>query len=85
MQSAHAPTTPKRIGMILIMPLPQILQITMIRIATTATIQLVEQLLIAVAERQRPMAMMIGPVTIGGKNFITRLTPNALISPARIR
>ena len=71
--------------MILIMPLPQILQITMIRIATTATIQFVEQLLIAVAERQRPMAMMIGPVTIGGKNFITRLTPNALISPARIR
>ena len=75
----------RRIGMILIMPLPQMLQITMIRIATIATSQFVEQLLIAVPERQRPIAMMIGPVTIGGKNFITRLTPKILIRPARMR
>ena len=71
--------------MIFTMPLPQMLQMTMMRIATIATIQLVEQLLIAVAERQRPIAMMIGPVTIGGKNFITRFTPNILMSPARMR
>ena len=41
--------------------------------------------MMAVAERHSPIAMMIGPVTIGGKNFITRFTPNILMSPARMR
>ena len=38
-----------------------------IRIATTATSQLARQLVMAEEDSVRPMAMMIGPVTIGGK------------------
>jgi len=72
-------------GMILIMPFPQILQAMTTTMASTAIHQLAAQLLIADWERFRPMAMIIGPVTIGGKNFITLEVPKALISAARIR
>ena len=43
--------------------------------ATTAISQLVEQLLMAEEERFRPMAMMMGPVTMGGKKRMTFLMP----------
>ena len=36
-------------------------------------------------DRFRPMAIIIGPVTIGGKNFITLLEPKTLISADRIK
>ena len=42
------------------------------------------QLLIAEEDRIRPMQMMMGPVTIGGKNFMTFFTPNALNSADRM-
>ena len=67
------------------MPLPQILQTMMMAIAERATHQEAWQLLIAEPERVRPIAMIIGPVTIGGKNLITFLTPNALIRAARMK
>ena len=72
--------TPRRIGMILTMPLPQMLQATMMAMATMATHQLLEQLLMAEEDRFRPMAMMMGPVTIGGKKRMTLLAPKALNS-----
>ena len=73
------------IGIILIIPLPQMLQAITTTIATIAIHQLVAQLLIADVERLRPIAIIIGPVTIGGKNLIILLVPNALIRPARTR
>ena len=72
-----------RMGMILIMPLPHMLQTTTTTMATTATSQLAPQLLMAEEERIRPMAMMMGPVTMGGKKRITFLTPTLLITAAR--
>ena len=48
----------------------------------TATSQFVAQLSIADFESERPIAIMIGPVTIGGKKRITLFTPKALMSPA---
>ena len=68
-----------------IMPLPQMLQTPMTARATRASVQLPLQEPTATGARPRPIAMMIGPVTIGGKQRITRLTPNALIAPARTR
>ena len=53
--------------------------------ATSATIQFVVQLLMADGARLRPMAMMIGPVTTGGKNFMTFLLPYTLQIKARTR
>ena len=53
--------------------------------ATRARIQFVEQLLIALGASPRPIAIMIGPVTTGGKNLITLLIPTSLISPASTR
>ena len=77
--------TPRRTGTILIMPFPKTLQTTTTRIARTATIQLSLQLSIAVLESVRPIAMMIGPVTTGGKNLMTLFCPNALIRAASTR
>ena len=70
--------TPSSIGMILTMPLPQILQMTTTAIATSAMNQLVSQLLMAEGARFSPIAMMIGPVTTGGKNLMTFLEPYPL-------
>ncbi len=77
--------TPSRIGMIFTMPLPQMLQMITTTMATRATGQFVSQLEIADWDRFRPMQMMMGPVTMGGKNFMTRFAPKARNSPARTR
>ena len=82
---ATEPRTPIRIGIIFAMPLPQMLHTTITTRATRAMGQLVAQLLMAEGARIRPMAMMMGPVTTGGKNFITFLLPQALQMAARIR
>ena len=52
--------------------------------AITAISQFVEQLSTADCESVRPIATMIGPVTIGGKYFMTSFAPKALNNPARI-
>ena len=71
--------------MILTIPLPQMLQTITTTMATRAISQLVSQFVIADWERFSPMAMMIGPVTTGGKNFITLFAPNTRNRPARTR
>ena len=53
--------------MILIMPLPQMLATTMIAMATSASHQQVWALVMAVPARFRPIMMIMGPVTMGGK------------------
>ena len=53
--------------MILIIPLPQMLQPTTMAMAMRAMAQLVRQLEMAVELRVRPIQMMMGPVTMGGK------------------
>ena len=53
--------------MIFTMPLPQMLQPTTMAMAIRAMAQLSRQLVMAVEERVRPMQMMTGPVTMGGK------------------
>ena len=72
-----------RMGTILSMPLPQMLQTMTTAMATSAIHQLAAQLLMAELESVMPMQMMIGPVTMGGKKRITRLAPKALNSTAR--
>ena len=78
----YAPIMPRRIGTILIMPLPKILNKITSPSATSASHQLLLQLLTADGARPRPIAIMIGPVTTGGNSFITLLTPTALIQAA---
>ena len=51
-------------------------------IASSAIHQLEEQLFTAEFARLRPMQMMTGPVTIGGKKRITRCAPKARNSAA---
>ena len=70
--------------MILIMPLPQMLATTMMAMATMASHQQVEALDTAEGARFRPMRMMMGPVTTGGRKRITFCTPTSLMMPARI-
>ena len=60
------------------MPLPQMLQTMTTTMAARAIHQLEEQLLMADGARIRPMAMMIGPVTTGGKKRMTFFEPKAL-------
>ena len=62
------------------MPLPQMLQTMTVPSATKASSQLAWQLLMAEGARIRPMAMMMGPVTTGGKNFMMRRMPKVEIS-----
>ena len=50
-------------------------------IATRASHQFVVQLFMAVDESVRPIAIMIGPVTMGGKKRITFFVPKALKRP----
>ena len=71
--------------MILIMPLPQMLATMMMAMATSASHQQVEALVTAVPDRFRPMRMMMGPVTMGGKNRMTFLAPTSLNSRASTR
>ena len=70
--------------MILIMPLPQVLQMMITRIGTMPSIQLVNRLSIAEPARLIPMRMISGPQTAGGNSFITLLVPRTLIRIARI-
>ena len=72
-------------GTIFTIPLPQMLQTITNAMATMAISQSEEQLSMADWERVRPMAMMIGPVTMGGKNRITFPVPKSLIRRARSR
>ena len=56
----------------------------MIAIATMAIHQLPVQLSMAEEDRVRPMAMMMGPVTMGGKKRMTFLAPKTLNRYARM-
>ncbi len=56
------------------------LHTTTITMASMAIHQLVTQLLMAEFARHRPMQMMTGPVTMGGKNRMTRAAPKDLNS-----
>ena len=76
---------PSIIGMILAIPLPQMLKTTITASATTAKNQFVVQFETADGASPRPIAMIIGPVTTGGKNLITFSMPTALITAARMK
>ena len=78
-------TTPIRIGIILNMPFPQILKIIITARAINAKIQFVEALAIALGARLKPIQIMIGPVTTGGKKRMTRFTPANLIISAKTK
>ena len=54
----------------------------MMATARRAIHQLLLQFWIALPLRHSPMAMMMGPVTMGGKNFITLVAPKILNRPA---
>ena len=56
-----------------------------VTIATAASIQFVEAFPIALDARLSPIIIIIGPVTIGGKNFNTFLIPSHLNKPASIK
>ena len=71
--------------MILKRPLPQMLKMMMTDSAISARNQLALALLMAEPARESPMQMMIGPVTTGGRNFMTRFTPTSLMTSARSR
>ena len=73
--SMYEPMTPRSMGIIFIIPRPQMLQTMMMSMAARAIHQLSMQLLMAEPERVRPIAMMTGPVTIGGKKRITLRVP----------
>ena len=79
----YEPATPSKMGMILIMPFPQMFAAMIIAIATTASHQQVEALDTAEGARFKPMRMMMGPVTTGGRNRITFFTPTSLMTAAR--
>ena len=60
------------------MPRPQMLLITIIMMATSATGQFVSQFATADEARISPMQMTMGPVTTGGKKRMIRWGPNTL-------
>ena len=78
-------TTPIRIGMILNIPFPQILNTIMVASAINARSQFVEALFMAEPERLKPIQIMIGPVTTGGRKRITFFTPARRMIRASIR
>ena len=78
--TTYDPTTPNRMGMILIMPLPQMFAMTMMAMATSAMGQFVDAFVMAELARMRPMEITMGPVTTGGKKRMTRVGPNTLNS-----
>ena len=81
----YAPIIPSKIGIILIIPLPKMLKIITRTSAITASHQFFVQLFTADGASPKPIAMIIGPVTTGGKSFIILLIPTALINAARMR
>ena len=68
-------------GMILIIPLPQMLQTMTVASATKASSQLDWQLEISTRGQDQADGDDDGPVTTGGKNFIILRMPNAVIRP----
>ena len=78
-------TIPMSIGKILTIPLPKILQMMTVARAMKAKSQFSEQLEMALGARVRPMEMMMGPVTTGGKKRIIFFTPKAAIRPESTR
>ena len=85
MAQTYEITTPIRIGMILNIPLPQTLKMMITARAISAKSQLVEAFEIAEGASERPMHMIIGPVTTGGRNLITFATPTILMIRASTR
>ena len=83
--TAYEMRTPISIGMILNIPLPQILKTMIVPSAINASSQLLDAFEIAEGARLRPMQMMIGPVTTGGRNLMTRFTPTSFTISASIR
>ena len=77
--------TPNKIGTILLMPLPQMLKTTTTTRAISAKSQFVLQLETALPARIKPIAIIIGPVTTGGKKRITFSTGKMAKSAARIK
>ena len=71
--------------MILIIPLPQMFAIIIIASATIAKSQFCDALVTALPASERPIKMIIGPVTTGGKNLITFFTPTIFTISARIK
>ena len=71
--------------MILNIPLPQILKMMITASATIAKNQLLDALETADGASVRPIQMIIGPVTTGGRKRITRYTPTVLIMAANTR
>ncbi len=67
------------------MPFPQMLKIMIVPRAITAKSQLLDALETAEGAKDNPMQMMIGPVTTGGRNLMTFLTPISLITSAKTR
>ena len=67
--------------MILSMPLPNRFTLMMIAMAIIARIQFADALLMPTGARIKPMRMMIGPVTTGGKSLMIFLGPK---TPKRI-
>ena len=66
------------------MPLPQMLATTMMPMDTSASHQQEEALDTAEGARFRPMRTMMGPVTTGGRKYITRCTPTVFTMAARM-
>ena len=71
--------------MILNIPFPQILKMIMTASAISAKSQFLDALFTAEPARLKPMQIMIGPVTTGGRKRMTFLTPASLMISARIR
>ena len=67
------------------MPLPQMLKTTMVQSAISASSQFFSAEEMAVPASARPMQMIMGPVTTGGRKRITRFTPINLIIAASTR
>ena len=71
--------------MILNMPFPQILNMMITARATMAISQFVDAFATAEGASPRPIQMIIGPVTTGGRKRMTFLTPTSLMMRARTK
>ena len=71
--------------MILNMPLPQMLKTIITARATNARNQLVEAFPMAEDARLKPIQIITGPVTTGGRYLITRFTPTIRMINDRTR
>ena len=78
-------TTPSKIGIMRNIPFPQILNTIITDKAMSARIQLVDAFETADGARLKPIQIIIGPVTTGGRKRITFLIPTSLMTSARTR